>query len=192
LLPIDGWWKIDSFATPDEARIALKGLKAADMLRLRRFAQLRASALPDTDWEDLLHDAIDRAIDGSRRWPRDISFMVFMRECIRSIASNYWRRRATSATVNETDMSAGERKLTLDDLPNENPDPEREVAARDQLAIIFNYFEGDLEATSILEGLARGDEPADVQKSAGLTEVKYASAQRRIRRKLSRVFDQER
>jgi hypothetical protein len=89
-------------------------------------------------------------------------------------------------------MSAGERKLKLDDLPNENPDPEREVAARAQLAIIFNYFEGDSEATSILEGLARGDEPADIQRSAGLTEVKYASAQRRIRRKLSRVFDQER
>jgi DNA-directed RNA polymerase specialized sigma24 family protein len=184
--------EIDSFATPDEVRIALKGLKAADMLRLRRFAQLRSFALPDTDWEDLLHDAVDRAIDGSRRWPRDIPFVVFMRESIRSVASNYWRRRATSATVSESDMSVHGQRATLDDLANENPDPEREVAARDQLAIIFDHFAADSEATSILEGLARGDEPADIQRSAGLTEVKYASAQRRIRRKLGRIFDQER
>ena len=79
-------------ATPEESVAALRRLSDGDLRRLERLARLRVIGLHAVDWRDLLHEAIVRLLDGSRRWPRDVSMVVFLRETMRSIASDHWRR----------------------------------------------------------------------------------------------------
>src|SRR4051794_33212894 len=86
-LPID-----DRYVSSEEAALAIATLGNADLARLARVAKLRAQGLRDTDWEDLLHEAVRRVLDGSRRWPTGIAFPVFLREVIRSLASEARRR----------------------------------------------------------------------------------------------------
>ena len=79
-------------ATIDEAAAALRRLSDADLRRLERIARLRAIGLNALDWRDLLNEAFVRLLNGSRRWPHKVKLVVFLRETMRSIASEYWRR----------------------------------------------------------------------------------------------------
>src|SRR6516162_2323229 len=46
---------------------ALATLTPSDLVRLKRLAQLRARLLPGAEWDELLNEALLRALDGSRR-----------------------------------------------------------------------------------------------------------------------------
>ena len=67
-------------ATTEESVAALRQLSDDDLRRLEQLARLRVIGLHAVDWRDLLHEAIARLLDGSRRWPRDVSLVVFLRE----------------------------------------------------------------------------------------------------------------
>ena len=177
---------------PTSVAAALATLSDADLLRLQRFAELRSLRLPLLSWSDLLNEAIARALDGSRVWPPDVTFMVFMRQSIRSIASAHWRRIARTPVTAEADLPPGDPTSTdrasLDEVGGNELSPEREVLAEWALRDVMAVFRADAQATAILEGLAEGETPAGIQRRAGLTPIQYASAQRRIRRTLARAF----
>lgn len=180
---------------PSTAAAALAALSDADLLRLKRFAELRSLRLPLMSWSDLLNEAIARVLDGSRCWPPDVDFVVFMLQSIRSIASEQWRRIERTPVTREADLSAGEssntERASLDDVGRTEVNPEREVLAERTVQDVMAIFRADRQATAILEGLAEGDTPADIQRRAGMTPIQYASAQRRIRRTLARTFPEE-
>jgi RNA polymerase sigma-70 factor (ECF subfamily) len=170
---------------------ALASLSDADLLRLKRFAQFRSLRLPLLDWSDLLNEAVARVLDGSRRWPSDLDFVVFMRQSIRSIASEHWRGRQRSPVVTEAEMPddglIGESSW-LNVAARPALHPEREVLAQMALNDVASVFAGDAAALAVLRGLAEGDSAAEIQRQAGLTENQYASTQKRIRRRLGRAF----
>lgn len=161
-----------------DIRGTLIDLSEADLLRLRKFAQLRARALVGVDWQDLLHEAIIRTLDGARVWPDRIPFMIFMKQTIRSIANEYWRRSKRSPIQQDS----GEESVI------EHANPERTVVAERMLVEIESLFGEDYEVMAILEGLGRGDDPDDIRECTGMTPTQYASARRRIRRGLARAF----
>jgi DNA-directed RNA polymerase specialized sigma24 family protein len=177
---------------PPTVAAALAALSGADLLRLKRFAQLRSLRLPLLNWSDLLNEAIVRALDGSRLWPRDVDFIVFLLQSIRSIASEQWRRIQRAPVTREADLlpadPANAERASLDELGRDELNPEREVLAALALRDVMTIFRADQHAMAILEGLAEGDAPTDVQRRAGMTPIQYASAQRRIRRALARAF----
>jgi len=92
----------DSIASLKEVSAALAKLNSADMVRLAQFARLRAMGISSADWEDLLHEAIQRALSGSRKWPKKITILAFLLGTIRSVASEFrrkkpaWRHRTCS------------------------------------------------------------------------------------------------
>jgi len=53
-------------ASTEAVARALAALTSADLLRLKRLAQLRARLLPGLEWDELLNEAVLRALDGSR------------------------------------------------------------------------------------------------------------------------------
>jgi len=70
---------------------ALASLSEADLLRLQALARLRARGLPrGVSWSDLLHEAIARALDGSRQWPPGLPFLAFISGVMRSICHELW------------------------------------------------------------------------------------------------------
>lgn len=177
----------NDLASAEEAGHALRSLSQADMARLRQIAKIRTSGMAWLDWQDLLHDSIDRVLDGSRRWPRSVPFVPFMREVMRSIASENWRRHVHGLVRSESEFAVAE-DAGIAAYPSEAPDPEREAAAKQCLDLIFALFEQDGEARAILLGMSQGASPEEIQRAAGITEKSYATAQRRVRRTLNRAF----
>lgn len=177
-------------ASPEEAAAELAAMSHADLIRLEHFARLRTVGLTWVDWEDLLHEAIDRVLGGSRKWPRSVPFVAFMCGTMRSIASEYWRHRTTKRgiTISELRVASNRDAEALDQIVDEHSNPEREVIARELLKRIESLFEGDTDALAILTGLANGDTPDEIRRSAKMTAKKYATAQKRIRRRISRFL----
>jgi hypothetical protein len=69
------------FADPAESSTetvarALAALTPSDLLRLKRVAQLRARLIPGLEWDELLNEALLRALDGSRRWPEGVPLLA--------------------------------------------------------------------------------------------------------------------
>jgi RNA polymerase sigma-70 factor (ECF subfamily) len=171
---------------PERARIdeILAGLSDADLLRLRRFAQLRARLIPSMEWQDLLQEAIALVLDGRRTWPRSVDFLIFMRQTIRSIANNRLRQETRRGFSVEFDDAAD----VADMGGASQSEPEQAAAHRETLERINLLFEKDSEVLAILAGLAAGESPREIQERSGMTATEYASAQRRIRRSLDRAF----
>ena len=178
-------------ASPSESAYALKQLSDADLRRLEQIARLRVIGLHDLDWQDLLHDAVARLLDGSRKCPRGLSLVVFLRETMRSIASDHWRRRRARPILLEAELprTEGEEVSSIvENAPDFIADPEREAAAAETLAKIEAVFQNDPEALLVIVGMASGKSPNEIQEEADMTPTRYASTQRRIRRTLARAF----
>ena len=169
----------------------LRELSDADLRRLERIARLRAVGLHEVEWQDLLHEAVVRMLDGARQWPEDVGLVVFLRQTMRSIASEHWRRRRISPVLSEVqlqDPSEEAEGSLLDAVMDPTADPERDAVAAEALAQIEQAFKGDLEALHVLSGMAIGKSPREIQEEEHLDARRYASVQRRIRRTLARVF----
>lgn len=180
---------VKSYASSKEVEHALATMSSADRARLRHSAQLRSLGLTGVDWEDLISEATTRALSGVRRWPRDVPFIAFMIQTIRSIASEEWQQRLFLAEDLDSDPSSGtdtQSSHVVPDLATDMVTPERVAQAHSALGEIESIFSGDDEALSIIRGLALGHTPEETQKEANLSSVSYASAQRRIRRVLAK------
>ena len=182
-------------ASPRESAIALTQLSDADLRRLEQIARLRVIGLYDLDWRDLLHEAVIRLLDGSRKCPRALPLVVFLRETMRSIASDHWRRRHASPILLDAELTRtdGEESAGIvENSPDLTADPEREISAAETLAKIEAVFRNDSDAIFVIGGMASGKSPNEIQEEGDMTSTQYASTQRRIRRTLTRAFPERR
>ena len=169
----------------------MRCLSDADLHRLERIARIRVIGLHAVDWQDLLNEAIVRLLEGSRRWPREVPLIVFLRETgMRSIASEYWRRLKAPVVVSESEANAD--RVTGDGIVGNTADwttqPERWASADEVLELIEREFAGDADALQVIDGMVRGNSPRATQEEACMNATRYASTQRRIRRRLARMF----
>ncbi|WP_152664092.1 sigma-70 family RNA polymerase sigma factor [Sphingomonas sp. SRS2] len=179
----------ERYVSVAEAALALAGLTAADLARLGRIAQLRAHGLPGASWEDLVDEAIEKLLSGARRWPAKMPLVAFLREVIRSLASELWRKHAQAAIV--TLRSHQEEEKDEDPLlqvADSAPGPEREALARNLFEKVQVIFEGDEAVQGILSAMADGLSAEEMQHSLGLSHREYETCRRRLRRGLARYF----
>ena len=89
-------------ATEEEVRAALLALgdDGLELLELRAAGYRRL--LPPEDVEDLVGEALRRVLDGCRKWPRDVPFMAFLLQTLRSIAWEYGKRNRREIPVSVT------------------------------------------------------------------------------------------
>ena len=177
-------------AIPEESAAALRRLSDGELRRLDQLARLRVIGLHAVDRRDLLHEAIVRLLDGSRRWPRDVSLVAFLRETMRSIASDHWRRLEEPVVMSEAELGVHQEtgEGALDNAIDPVASPERRVSAAETLARIEEAFKGDENALKVMAGMAIGKSPKEIQEEAGMNKTRYASTQRRIQRGLAREF----
>jgi RNA polymerase sigma-70 factor (ECF subfamily) len=166
--------------TVDVAR-AIHALSAADLVRLKALARLWTRGQDVLAWSDVLHEAIARALGGSRRWPPGVPIVAFLAGIMRSICEDQWRRdrREGRVLAREEDVA----DLGGADAP---PDPERALAAAQALAAVNDLFAGDAAALKVIAGLADGLSPPEICRLYGLTERDYDTTRRRMRRVLLR------
>jgi RNA polymerase sigma-70 factor (ECF subfamily) len=164
--------------TPLERAVAAKLVEDMNLLRLKTTARLLARGLaPEIYWWDLLQEAFARVLNGTRHRPPGVPMDVFMTGVMRSIRSEYWRRKsqleaAMSRRVPEESYTA--------------PDPERAVLAQEQLDEIGELFADDPVVTHILTGLGDGLSAEEIRAKYGLSNTEYDSARKRMRRALLR------
>ena len=177
--------------SPSESADELSRLSEANLRRLERIARLRTIGLNELDWRDLLHDAVARLLDGSRHCPRGLSLVIFLRETMRSIVSDHWRRRNASPILLEAELPQaedGERSGIVENAPDLTTNPEREASAAETLTSIEEVFRNDPAAMFVIVGMVDGKSPKEIQEEANMNPTRYATTQRRIRRKLARAF----
>jgi DNA-directed RNA polymerase specialized sigma24 family protein len=170
--------------TVDIAR-AIHSLSDADLVRLKALARLWARGLPGgVGWADVLHEAIARALDGSRKWPPGVPILAFLSGVMRSICDDQWRRarRELEVLVRGDDLA----DLCASGNDMKSPSPERVVAAAQSLAAIDRLFACDPLALKIIAGLAEGLTPTEICKSYGMSERQYDTTRKRMRRALLR------
>ena len=165
--------------TEQDLRRALAALSEPDLLRLQAIARLRCRGLPGLDWQELLHEAVLRALDGSRPWPRDVPLIAFLAGIMRSLRSDHWRRHRAG-----TALLAGPAELA--DQPSEAADPERIAAATQALAAIDRLFADDPAALAVILGLSQGLSAEEIRQRTGLSATEYDSTRKRMRRALLR------
>ena len=110
---------------------------------------------------------------------------------MRSIASDHWRRQSASKIVLEAELPGaedGKRSGIVENAQDLTTNPEREAFAAEALASIEEVFLDDSEAMLVIVGMASGKTPNDIQEEADMNPTRYATTQRRIRRKLARAF----
>jgi RNA polymerase sigma-70 factor (ECF subfamily) len=179
-------WKeriADALPPPRDVGEALNALSDDDLLRLRALARLRARGLPGgVGWSDLLHEAMLRALDGTRRWPPGVPLLAFLAGIMRSLSDAHWRRRRREAMAPRSDQTA----MALIVGETSEPDPERLYAASQALAAVDRLFASDAEALKVIAGLSNDMAAEDIQRHYGLTAVEYDTTRRRMRRALLR------
>ena len=154
---------------------ALAALSEEDLLRLRAIAKLRARSLPDgMSWSDLLHEAVLRALTGTRPWPPGVSLLAFLAGVMRSLCDEQWRRHRREDRLPILHGSGGA------------DDPERACTAAEALAAILRLFASDKAALKVIKGLINGMAAEEIRRHYGLTAVEYDTTRRRIRRTLLR------
>jgi len=154
---------------------ALAALPEADLLRLRAIARLRARSLPGgMSWSDLLHEAVLRALAGTRPWPPDVPLPAFLVGVMRSLCDEQWRRHRRQDAVFIPDDAAA------------SSDPERTFAAREALADIHRLFASDDTAMKVITGLIGGMGAEAIRRHYNLTDLEYDTTRRRIRRRMLR------
>jgi DNA-directed RNA polymerase specialized sigma24 family protein len=168
-------WKPRAEAVPQDVRAALATMSAEDLLRLRAIARLRARSLPaGMSWSDLLHEAVLRALAGTRPWPPGVPLVAFLAGVMRSLCDEQWRRRRLQDA------------LPAPALSNATDDPERALAATEAIAAIHRLFAADAVATRVITGLLSGMSPGNIRRHYGLSDVEYDTARRRMRRAMLR------
>ncbi len=133
-------------------------------------------------WSDLLHEAVLRALEGTRRWPPGVPLLAFLAGIMRSLCDEQWRRRRREGPAPQPeDNTAATLAGTASDA-----DPERAYAAAEALAAVDRLFASDTVALKVIAGLTDGLGAEEIQRLYGLSTVEYDTARRRMRRALLR------
>jgi DNA-directed RNA polymerase specialized sigma24 family protein len=174
--------------TTAEMHACLAQLSDADLWRLRTIARHYAGrSVMSAD--DIMAEALDRALDGTRKCPRGVKLMVFLARAIKSIAwadrtSAKARREVGSVDDHLGDMDPVDMSLTVG--------LEEQVIQQDlrrkQVDAIMALFHDDEDATLWLMARMDADSLEEVQALTGFNATKINTVGRRIRRKVERAF----
>lgn len=185
----------DDRLTEDEMRQAVTALSDVELLKLERAAvwlTSRRSISPD----DLLQEAICRSLEGTRRCPREVRFVAFLINAMRSILSSHQKASAGDPIELSTSISAlseGDDEIDpLASIRDNAPTPEQQLLAEDEAnqmkAALHRLFDNDPEAELVLLDIFAGLSAEETRTDLQLDETEYATIRRRIRRRINQHY----
>ncbi len=174
-------WKLSALErepSPAERALALNLVTDLDLLRLKAIARMHARRLPpDVSWSDLLQETFARVLGGRRQIPAGVNRVAFLAGVMRSIRAQLWRRAYLEGVTFAEHLAK---------LPEETADPERVLAALQELAEIQQMFADDAPVLNLIEGLGEGLSAEQIRERFGLSPADYDAARKRMRRALLR------
>jgi hypothetical protein len=160
---------------------AIRELGDADWYRLRQAARILAWKVPSMDGEALLFDALERTLDGRRRWRRSaVEFVGHLIGVMRSVASHEAERRGLDTVALTSSM----------DLVGVGNDPEIALSAEEQIRRLRSHFgeHEDGRALEVLDAMELGCDGPAIRTQLGLTQTQLETIVRRIRRAAVRLL----
>jgi hypothetical protein len=160
--------------------IAIRELSDADWYRLRQAGRILASKLPATDGEALLFDALERTLDGRRRWNHGaVEFVGHLIGVMRSISTHEAARRGldTVALTSSLNLIAAGT-------------PEDSLSAEQQICRLRSHFgeHEDAQALQVLDAMELGCDGPTIRAQLDLNRAQLETIVRRIRRAARRVL----
>jgi DNA-directed RNA polymerase specialized sigma24 family protein len=142
---------------------------------------------------ELVHEAVCRALMGSRNCPRCIPFMAFLVETMRSIAYHERKKYRRSAPLTAVPHSDGAAEGSQADPPATGPGPEDLLIEKQDAATvqtIHDHFEDDPEAQLVLMGWADELRGRTLREATGLDQAALDYAAKRIRTRMRKLYPQ--
>jgi DNA-directed RNA polymerase specialized sigma24 family protein len=179
----------ESVLSVAEVTDGIRTLSDADQIRFKRASQYFscAGARPAAD---LRHEAIRRAIAGSRKCSRNLPIVAFLIGVMRSIA--YADRRAVQRAKQPTIAGNDPNSQTLLDGPDPRSSPEEQLLRNEQIAEmkaqVLAVFKDDPAAHDLVEGRFLGLEGKELQQLVGLDDKDFATKLRFVRRRVDKAF----
>jgi hypothetical protein len=171
------------YFSPEEFHTVLLALAKAEKARLKLAAKWLSRGL-QCEWEDLLQEAIQRTLAGTRRCPIHVPVVVFLIQAMRSIRSQWMndQNRENDATSESSQIAAILEKAKTSSL-EELDSCELVAAAREHLA-------GDDKALKFLESRLKELTRRECMRRFGWSETEYETVRRRFNRKMERLGEQ--
>ena len=170
----------------EEVLEKLDSMSADDKRRLRLIERRRRGGT-DFGENELYSEAVCQAIIGERRCPRDESFIAFLAQSMRSIASHRREALARTESLTEGDQGVGaERQVTSGGL-----DPEAlliEKQSEDTIRMIYDALEGDEQAQLAVIAISGPNKGKALRDEIGVDQAGYDYIMRRIRKTLGKKF----
>ena len=159
-------------------------LSTGEMEKLRRYAKSKMwgikATVSDSDADDLVHEAIQRTIDGRRVWNRELhDLLTHLKQSVSSIASD-WSEKGDRT-----------RALIYD---VEDPRPRRqneELEASQKVERLRKALRGESVAAMVLESVFEGYSRAEAIKGLCITPGDYDAARKKITRLAMRTISSE-
>jgi DNA-directed RNA polymerase specialized sigma24 family protein len=175
------------FLDSEDISEAFDSLSPENRLKLYEIERI---ALRGTDLSpgDLLHEALCAAIVGDRNCPRDVPFMAFVVQTMRSIASHHREKRRREPA------DGGAAQEIQDAQPvfsTATPDPEQMLIEReseDTVGAIHDCFEGDEQAQMVVLGWSEGYRGKELRDFIGADQVALDYAIKRISRFMTKRY----
>lgn len=165
----------------------LESLSTDDKLRLRLIERRR---LGGTDFQEgqLYSEAVCQTLVGARYCPRDISFVAFLAQTMRSIASH---RRTQLKRLQSMTVADREGDLVELQIASDQHNPERSLIERedtDTVTAIYDCLDGDDEAQLIIMAIVEGKKGKELRDGLGIDQPTYDYAMRRIKKAVTRRY----
>lgn len=173
-----------------DLRAAFEAFGKVEIHRLKKAARFLGWRCR-TDGDELLGEAVERALDGRRKCKKELDPLVFLVGAMKSIASEINKRRKQSPVQ----LGMAESSSPTQDLLPDDTSPENAIALKENqdhavrmVAKLEALFADDDKAQIILMGKMDELTVEEIREIGGMNMTTYASACRRMRRKIDREF----
>lgn len=173
--------------TAEEVVQRLDALSVGELGKLRLIEERRRAG---TDFGPLMlyQEAVCQVICGERRCPRDVSFVAFLAQSMRSVASH--RRKALSRQV-PMSRTEGSGVLVALQIAADQLDPEEALISQEAIDVvveIYALFEGDDEAQLTIMAIVDGKKGKVLRDELGITQAEFDYVMKRIRRTVAKKY----
>lgn len=185
----------DDTLSNEEMRQAIVALSDVELLKLERAAVWMASRR-SISADDLLQEAICRAIEGVRRCPKTVRMTAFLVNVMRSILSAHRKAASTDPVELAASVSAlseAEDEIDpFDEIEDRGRSPEQHLLAEGEVnqmkAALHSLFADDTEAELVLLNIFAGLTAEEIRKDLQLDETQYATIRRKMRRRINQHY----
>ena len=165
-------------------RDAIEALYEEEHAKLIDIARFRAAGFSGA-YEDLLHEALTKALDGQRKCPADTDFTAFLSNVMRSLANNWRKGRERHRTEQFPEDKKARERLFLGIGRIESAEEVRMQG--EKLERMLTLFENDPVALRVAKLMSRHRGDA-LRVAAGISTRELATVRRRIRRRVERAL----